>query len=259
MTISVKHDPAYFANCPLSGVSASVGAGSYRAGGMQGGAFASLLTDVLAAAGKSDGFQPDAPPISKEEIQQLITRLQERLNGHLFRMVADDQNGDDLPVSHILEIPASARSFPSEAPASKNTHIFQKNDVVSPAADLEGIIKDASKTFGVDDDLIRSIIKAESNYNIRSTSPKGAMGLMQLMPATARELGVKNPYDPEENIMSGTRYFKGLLDRYRGDRNLALAAYNWGMGNVEKNPEKMPRETSDYISRVSRYYREAKG
>ncbi|HLE19321.1 MAG TPA: lytic transglycosylase domain-containing protein [Syntrophales bacterium] len=258
MTISIKHEPAYFATYSLSGVSASGGAGSYRTGGMQGGAFASFLTDVLAAAGKHDGFQPDTPPLSKEEIQKLIMRLQERINSHLFRMVADDRNGDDLPVPHILEIPALARGFPSETPVSKNTHIFQKNDVVSPAADLEGIIEDASKAFGVDHDLIRSIIKAESNFDMRGTSPKGAMGLMQLMPATARELGVKNPYDPVENIMSGTRYFKGLLDRYRGDTALALAAYNWGMGNVEKNPEKLPRETSDYISRVTRYYREAK-
>jgi soluble lytic murein transglycosylase-like protein len=93
---------------------------------------------------------------------------------------------------------------------------------------------------------------------MRNTSPKGAMGLMQLMPATARELCVKNPYDPTENIMGGTRYFKGLLDRYRGDTALALAAYNWGMGNMEKNPEKMPRETTDYISRIARYYREIK-
>ena len=81
---------------------------------------------------------------------------------------------------------------------------------------------------------------------------------MQLMPDTARELGVKNPFDPVENIMGGTRYLRGLLDRYQGDKRLALAAYNWGMGNVERNPEKLPRETANYISRVLRHYNEAK-
>jgi len=78
---------------------------------------------------------------------------------------------------------------------------------------------------------------------------------MQLMPATAKELGVRDAFDPEENIMAGTRYLKGLLERYEGDLNLALGAYNWGMGNVERSPEKFPRETLNYIARVNHYYR----
>ena len=119
-------------------------------------------------------------------------------------------------------------------------------------------IRQASRAYGVNEGLIRAVIRAESNFRSESTSPKGAMGLMQLMPETAKDLGVRNAYDPEENIMGGTRYLKGLLDRYRGDVHTALAAYNWGMGNVERRPDKLPRETRVYIDRIQRFMDEGK-
>ncbi len=78
---------------------------------------------------------------------------------------------------------------------------------------------------------------------------------MQLMPQTAAELGVTNSFDPAQNIMGGTSYLRSLLDRYRGEVKLALAAYNWGMGNLEKRPEAMPQETKNYVAKVENQYR----
>ncbi len=122
----------------------------------------------------------------------------------------------------------------------------------------DSMIIEAARENGVDEHLIQSVIKAESGFDPAARSPKGAMGLMQLMPETAKELGVKDPYDPRQNIMGGARYLKRLLDRYDGHVDSALAAYNWGMGNLERSPNRLPDETVTYISRVNRFYQEAK-
>jgi len=121
-------------------------------------------------------------------------------------------------------------------------------------ADLNDIIQKASQAHNVDAGLISAVIRAESNFDPAGTSSKGAMGLMQLMPETARELGVENPYDPEENVMGGVRYLRSLLNRYAGNVKDALAAYNWGMGNLERNPGRLPAETRGYIAKVMKYY-----
>ena len=120
--------------------------------------------------------------------------------------------------------------------------------------DFDQVIQAAGEKHGVDSALIRAVVQTESSGNPLAVSPAGAQGLMQLMPKTAAELGVRDPFDPGQNIMGGTRYLRRLLDRYQGDRKLALAAYNWGMGNVETRPEAMPRETRNYILKVEDLY-----
>jgi hypothetical protein len=132
----------------------------------------------------------------------------------------------------------------------------------SPSLDIETcepIIASASQRFAVDPDLIRAIIKAESNFNHRAVSPKGALGLMQLMPATAQEMGVANPFDPEENIHAGVMYLGKLLQLLNRNLPLTLAAYNAGAGKVFGRNEIPPiEETRNYVQRVMTYYKNFK-
>ena len=118
----------------------------------------------------------------------------------------------------------------------------------------DDLIDEHSRTQGVRPGLVRAVMQVESGFDPSALSPKGAMGLMQLMPATARQLGVRNAYDPDENIRGGCAYLRQLLDRYQGNEELALAAYNAGSEAVERHGNAVPpyRETRDYVSKVSR-------
>ncbi|MBF0426801.1 MAG: lytic transglycosylase domain-containing protein [Magnetococcales bacterium] len=121
----------------------------------------------------------------------------------------------------------------------------------SQSTPYDQLIARAAQKNDLDPKLLRAVVQVESGFNPKAVSPAGAQGLMQLMPDTAEELGVTDPFNPEQNIMAGARYLKQLLDRYQGNRNAALAAYNWGMGNVDSRSEPLPRETRNYISRVN--------
>lgn len=120
---------------------------------------------------------------------------------------------------------------------------------------LNAIVTEKAFKYNLDPKLISAVIKAESNWNTHAVSPKGARGLMQLMPSTAAELGVFNSFDPEDNIDGGTRYLRHLLERFNGDLSLALAAYNAGPARVEKN-NSIPTipETVQYVKRVMSLY-----
>lgn len=118
----------------------------------------------------------------------------------------------------------------------------------------QSIIMSAAR-HNVDPNLVRAVIKVESNFNSNAVSSKGAMGLMQLMPKTARELKVKNPFDPQQNVDAGVRHLKYLLENYNGDVNLTLAAYNAGQGAVRRSAG-VPQysETQDYVRKITRLY-----
>ncbi len=122
--------------------------------------------------------------------------------------------------------------------------------------DYEGLIQQASKKFSVDPYLVKAVIKAESDFDYQAVSSKGAQGLMQLMPETADDMEVADPFNPEENIFGGTRYLGLLLVRYKNDKNLALAAYNAGPKRVEEYKGIPPfTETREFVKRVLNYYR----
>lgn len=120
---------------------------------------------------------------------------------------------------------------------------------------IDSAIEEAAARHSVDPNLVRAIVKVESNFNPGAVSRKGAMGLMQLMPATARSLNVTNPFDPHQNVDAGVRHLKGLLQNFNGDVPLTLAAYNAGQGAVTRNGGIPPyRETQDYVRRITDIY-----
>lgn len=136
-----------------------------------------------------------------------------------------------------------------------------KSDIKSGNITIDDAVNKASRKYGVDKDLIMAVIKQESSFNPKATSHAGAMGLMQLMPGTARSLGVSDAYNVQQNVEGGTKYLKGLLDMYGNSKELALAAYNAGPGTLQRRGVKnvdgisrLPNETKDYVQKVMKYY-----
>ncbi len=137
--------------------------------------------------------------------------------------------------------------------AQKNTNANGNVTVVS--SDYGPYVQKAALKYEIEPELIHAVIRTESNGNHRAISKKGAMGLMQLMPSTANDLNVGNPFNPEENIEGGTKYLRYLLEKFNGNLTLALAAYNSGPKTVEKYGNVPPiSETRQYVNRVFSYY-----
>jgi len=136
-----------------------------------------------------------------------------------------------------------------------NSNYVRNNSKQFSDKDVDAAIEQAAARHNVDPNLVRSVIKVESNFNPNAVSRKGAMGLMQLMPQTARSLNVSNPFDPEQNVDAGVRHLKKLLESYGGDVRLTLAAYNAGSGAVARSAG-VPRfsETQNYVKRITNLY-----
>jgi soluble lytic murein transglycosylase-like protein len=166
-----------------------------------------------------------------------------------------DANG----VAHFSNVPSDSRyelliAAPTEAVASaaKNHSI----DWLARSAQYDGVITGAAKAATIQAALVRAVIVVESGFNPRAISKKGAIGLMQLQPATAKRYGVKNIYDPEQNVRAGAHYLRDLLVRFDSNLELALAAYNAGEAAVERYGRHVPpfRETLAYVPSVMKVY-----
>jgi len=166
------------------------------------------------------------------------------VHGDIYRYI--DENG----VMHFTNTPTSSNQnfklFLREKPKINPRYSTKKYD---------DIISNASQQYGVSFPLIKAIIKAESGFDPRAVSKKGAKGLMQIMPDNFKLLGIKDPFDPSQNIHAGARYFKQMYDRFKGKLALSLAAYNAGPKAVEHYKTVPPfEETEEYVRRVLKFY-----
>jgi soluble lytic murein transglycosylase-like protein len=148
---------------------------------------------------------------------------------------------------------AAGSSSRSGTPSARST-LQDFRSESSGGHPVETAVQKAAAKYNLSPELIRSVIRAESNFQADAVSPAGARGLMQLMPETARELGVTNSFDVQQNVDGGARYLRQMLDRFGGDVKRALAAYNAGPGAVEQYDGDVPfNETRQYVKRVLRY------
>lgn len=160
---------------------------------------------------------------------------------------------DQLNLSALLKT-NTGRTSNTAAGTGKGTFKQALNSVLKVPQSLDEMFSEASKKYGVSEKLLKAVAKAESNFNPSATSNKGAAGVMQLMPATARSLGVADPYDAKSNIMGGAKYLRENLEKYQGNVELTLAAYNAGSNNVSKYGGIPPfKETQEYVRKVMGY------
>jgi soluble lytic murein transglycosylase-like protein len=158
------------------------------------------------------------------------------------------------PVPHAVMQAARSAAAEVNSMLENSSYLNVSRSSFTPEQ-VDAAIEQAAARHNLDPNLVRAVVKVESNFNPNAVSRKGAMGLMQLMPSTARQLKVTNPFDPEQNVDAGVRHLKALLQSYRGNVSLTLAAYNAGEGAVARSAG-IPRiaETRDYVRRITALY-----
>lgn len=195
-------------------------------------------------------------PTPTRDLSDLVRSAQLRLLHGLFELELEAPEDDLFPqlTTNLSPFAAPAiagqKSDSSVAP-QRDSQLHQLTAEITRREELEQMIDRVASQVSLAPELIRAVVSAESNFTPDAISSAGARGLMQLMPATAEELGVADSFDPRQNLLGGSRYLKQLLDKYDGNLDQALAAYNWGQGNVDrKGLAQMPQETRDYLARV---------
>jgi len=217
--------------------------------GVRSGARADAITSTTDESGRKIYINGDGPSTTSK------AEASTRSRSPLVYWSVTEHRFKPVPTSGAVM--HAARSAASEV----NTYLdgraqtHQTLNRAFTAQDIDAAIDQAAARHNVDPSLVRSVVKVESNFNPNAVSRKGAMGLMQLMPSTARSLNVSNPFDPQQNVDAGVRHLRRLLDSYGGDVSLSLAAYNAGSGAVARSAG-VPhfRETQNYVRRITNLY-----
>jgi soluble lytic murein transglycosylase-like protein len=195
------------------------------------------------AAGKSQSRSSSGERLSASK-PQIVRRYEVREDAETGRLVR--------VATRVKVTSEASRRVPQAGPKPK---VVQGESGASSRVQILALVVGGARRHDVDPKLVHAVIRQESGYDPFAVSSKGAMGLMQLMPATADRFGVQNIFDPAENVRGGVLYLRHLLDRYNGDSALSLAAYNAGEGAVDRYGDIPPyRETVDYVSKVRRMY-----
>ena len=220
--------------------------------------FSSMIQNLLNNSGKSAAMQRAVQmnnyvnnlnaqwyPVEKKDVQTSNSSTQIQSFDKVLKSTAGVKFGDLLtnPTTRV-----NANLYTQKADSLKDSKDITREQI-------KNIVFRMSQKHGVDEKLVNALIKQESGFNPNAKSRVGAMGLMQLMPATAKGLGVTNPMDPEQNVEGGVKYLKSMLNRYNGNIILALAAYNAGPGAVDKYDGVPPyKETQNYVKSILASY-----